>query len=400
MRRIALLGATGSIGASTLSVVEAHPERFRVVAMAAGRNLERLVEAARRHRPELVSVARREDVHEVAAALPGTRVAWGPEGLVEVACHPGADTVVAALVGSVGLVPTLEAIRLGRRIALANKETLVVAGELVMAAAARHGAEILPVDSEHNAIHQALRVGPREAVRRLVLTASGGPFRDWPAGRIERATPEEALAHPTWRMGPKITVDSATMMNKGLEVIEAHHLFGVPAEAIEVVIHRESLVHSLVEYVDGSYIAQIGPTDMRLPVMYALAYPERLPPPVPRLELAAAGRLTFEAPDPERFPALDLARAALAGGGELPAVLNAANEVAVAAFLDRRIPFGAIARTVAATLDAWTPRNRPVTSLDQVLAADREARALAEVWIEEHAGRAGGSLSPEAPPCS
>ncbi len=381
MKRLSLLGSTGSIGTSTLSVVEAFPQRFEVVALAAGTNVERLVEQARRHHPSLVAVARREDVGTVERELPGVRVTWGPEGLEEVACHHEADLVVGAVVGSVGLVPTLAAIRAGKDIALANKETLVVAGELVMAEARRHGIHLLPVDSEHNALHQALRVGPPRTARRLILTASGGPFRTWSAERIEHATVADALAHPTWKMGPKISVDSASMMNKGLEIIEAHHLFSMPADAIDVLVHPQSLVHSLVEYVDGTLIAQLSINDMRFPILYALGWPERLPSPLQTLDLADLGSLSFEHPDPRRFPALSLARRALEAGGTFPAALNAANEEAVAAFLDERLAFAGIARVVEAVLQEWSDRS-PLTELGQALEADRQARGLARTKIQ------------------
>jgi 1-deoxy-D-xylulose-5-phosphate reductoisomerase len=391
VKRLAVLGSTGSIGTSTLSVVEAFPERFSVVALAAGANLDLLRVQAERFAPDLVSVADPEAARELRQALPGVRVVGGQDGLTEVACHPDADTVVAALVGSVGLVPTLSAIEAGKDIALANKETLVVAGELVMAAARRRGVAILPVDSEHNAIHQALRVGPDGSVRRLILTASGGPFRTWPQERIQAATVDEALAHPTWKMGPKITIDSATMMNKGLEIIEAHHLFCLPEERIAVLIHPQSLVHSLVEYIDGTLIAQLSINDMRFPILYALAWPERLPSPFEGLDLAAAADLTFEAPDEERFPAIALARAALREGGEMPAILNAANEVAVAAFLEHRIPFPAITEVIADTLNRHAARNCPLESLEQAVAADSQARREATGAALKYALRVPGS---------
>ncbi len=391
MKRLAVLGSTGSIGTSTLSVVEAFPERFSVVALAAGANLDLLRVQAERFAPDLVSVADPEAARELRQALPGVRVVSGQDGLTEVACHPDADTVVAALVGSVGLVPTLSAIEAGKDIALANKETLVVAGELVMAAARRRGVAILPVDSEHNAIHQALRVGPDGSIRRLILTASGGPFRTWPQERIQAATVDEALAHPTWKMGPKITIDSATMMNKGLEIIEAHHLFSLPEERIAVLIHPQSLVHSLVEYIDGTLIAQLSINDMRFPILYALAWPERLPSPFEGLDLAAAADLTFEAPDEERFPAIALARAALREGGEMPAILNAANEVAVAAFLEHRIPFPAITEVIADTLNRHAARNCPLESLEQAVAADSQARREATGAALKYALRVPGS---------
>jgi 1-deoxy-D-xylulose-5-phosphate reductoisomerase len=377
VKRIAVLGSTGSIGRSTLSIVESFPDQFAISTLAAGTNLDLLRRQIATHRPVLVSVAREVDARTLRAEFPDTTVTWGAEGLVEVATHDQADTVVAALVGSLGLPSTLAAIESGRHVALANKETLVVAGDLVMAAAARHGVHVLPVDSEHNAIHQALRVGPGDSVHRLVLTASGGPFRTWEADRIAAATVDQALAHPTWSMGPKITIDSATLMNKGLEIIEAHHLFAVPAEHIDVVVHPQSLVHSLVEYVDGTYIAQLSVNDMRFPILYALAWPDRLPSPIGRLDLTAMGQLSFEPPDPERFPALRLAREALVAGGEMPAVLNAANEEAVATFLDRRCTFPDICRTVEAVMARWAGRSRPVERLDQVMAADTESRALA-----------------------
>lgn len=384
MKRLAVLGSTGSIGTSALAVVEDNPDHFEIVALAAGRNLDLLHRQVARHRPALVSVARREDAHALASELPDTRVVWGEEGLAEAACHPDGEMVVAAMVGSAGLAPTLAAIRAGKHLALANKETLVVAGELVMAEVERAGINLLPVDSEHSAIHQALRVGPEGSVSRLILTASGGPFRTWSAEELARATVEEALAHPTWKMGPKITIDSATMMNKGLEIIEAHHLFGMPADRIDVVVHPQSLVHSLVEHIDGTIIAQLSVNDMRVPILYALSWPDRLETSVSPLDLVNAPPLTFEASDPTRFPALRLARSALQAGGEMPAVLNAANEVAVAAFLDGRCPLPAIAETVETTLEAWASRNQPLTSLEQVLATDFEARKLAAAGMRKY----------------
>jgi 1-deoxy-D-xylulose-5-phosphate reductoisomerase len=392
MKALAVLGSTGSIGTSTLSVVESFPDRFRIAALAAGHNLPLVSEQIDRHRPSLVSVAQREDAETLSSRFPDVVVRWGAEGLTEVACHPEARMVVAALVGAVGLAPTMAAIRAGKDVALANKETLVVAGELVMREVERAGIHLLPVDSEHNAIPQALRVGPRRAVRRLILTASGGPFRNWPRDRIMAASVSDALAHPTWQMGAKITVDSATMMNKGLEIIEAHHLFDTPSEAIDVLVHPQSLVHSLVEYIDGTLIAQISVNDMRSPVLYALAWPDRLDTPLPTLDLANVGPLSFEPPDPDRFPALDLAREALRASGEMPAVLNAANEVAVAAFLDDRCPFGAITDTVASVMEQWQRRNRPLVDLDQAVAADRQARALASSLVGNVGVHGRGSL--------
>ncbi len=378
MKRIAILGSTGSIGTSTLAVLAAFPDRFKVVALGAGRNIALLRQQIADHQPKMVAVAEPEDALALAKEMPGIKVLSGREGLLEVACHPAAEMLMSALVGSVGLEPTMAAIAAGKDIALANKETLVVAGDLVMNEVAKAGVNLVPVDSEHNAIHQALRVGPIDAVRRLLLTASGGPFRTWSDAQIRSATVADALAHPTWQMGAKITIDSATMINKGLEIIEAHHLFDMPADRIDVLVHPQSLVHSLVEYIDGSQIAQLAVSDMRLPILYALAWPERLSSPVAALDLVKAGQLSFEEPDEQRFPALGLARSALAAGGEMPAVLNASNEVAVKAFLQERLPFWGIAATISAVLDAWVDRNRPLTTLEQALAADAEARSLTE----------------------
>jgi len=391
MKNIAILGSTGSVGTSTLDVVTAHPERFRVVALAAGHNLDVLRTQIKIHQPEVVGVARSEDARTLAREFSATRFVSDAGGLEEVACCEAAEMVVAALVGSVGLPPTLAAVRAGKDIALANKETLVVAGSLVMDEVRRAGVELLPVDSEHSAIHQALRVGPVGSAVKLVLTASGGPFLSWSVEEMARATVDDALDHPTWSMGPKITIDSATMMNKGLEIIEAHHLFGFPEERIDVVVHPQSLVHSLVEYVDGTTIAQFAVNDMRHPILYALSWPDRLMNDLPRLDLVAAPALTFEAPDEVRFPALGLARSALRAGGEMPAVLNAANEVAVAAFLEGRCALPVVAATVAETLDGWDDHNRPLEDLEQVLAADREARDLARNNMRKYLVTGSGS---------
>ena len=369
-----------------MSVVESFgDERFRVVALAAGRNVERLAGQVERHRPELVAVedegcAERlgEELGKRGVGVP--RVAVGEAGLVAVATHEAARTVVSATVGAVGFVPTLRALEAGKRVALANKETLVIAGELMTKAAAASGAELLPVDSEHNALHQCLRGERREEVRRLILTASGGPFRDKPLSAMEGATVEEAMRHPTRSMGSKITSDCATLMNKGLEVIEARWLFGFGADEIDVVVHPESVVHSMIELVDGSVIAQLGVTDMRHAIQYALTYPERhasaaLPP----LDLTKFGALRFERPDFERFPCLRLAYRALREGGTLPAALNAANEQAVSAFLDRRIRLTDIPRVTESVMNAH--RTRPVSGLDVVLEVDRESRAAATAEI-------------------
>jgi 1-deoxy-D-xylulose-5-phosphate reductoisomerase len=386
VKRLTLLGSTGSIGEQTLSVVAEFPERFRVVALAAGRNAERLAEQVRRHRPERVAVADAAVAAELRERLgPETpELGIGPAGLVAVAEHP-AELVVAGLVGALGLAPTLAAIRAGRDVALANKEVLVMAGALVQREVQRCGVRLLPVDSEHSAIFQALAGQRREDVARLVLTASGGPFRSWPAEKMARATVAEALAHPNWTMGPKISVDSATLANKALEVIEARWLFGVTPEQVAVVVHPQSIVHSLVELVDGSVLAQLGVPDMRVPISCALAWPERLPLSGPRLDLGAVGRLDFEPPDPKRFPCLGLAWRALAGAETAPAVLNAANEEVVAAFLAGRAPFPAIAAVNERVLDDHLAAHagETVSDLEDVLAADAWARARARAALAE-----------------
>jgi 1-deoxy-D-xylulose-5-phosphate reductoisomerase len=389
VRRLAVLGSTGSVGEQTLAVAAQFPERFRVVALAAGRNVEKLAAQVRRFEPALVSVGSPAGAADLRARIEGTRtrVVTGAEGLLAVAAEP-ADLVVAALVGAVGLEPTLAAIRAGRDVALANKEVMVMAGALVLREVQARGVRLLPVDSEHSAIFQALAGQRREDVARLLLTASGGPFRTWPADRIAGATVADALKHPNWSMGPKITVDSATLMNKGLEVIEARWLFDLPPEKIDVVVHPQSIVHSLVEFIDGSVLAQLGIPDMRVPIAVALAHPERLPLDLPRLDLPKAERLDFEAPDPRRFPALELPYAALRGGEAAPAVLNAANEVAVAAFLDGAIAFPEIVATNAAVLEAHLAEARgdTVRDLADVRAADAWARAQARARLGLHAG--------------
>ncbi len=374
-RNVALLGATGSIGRSALSVFEAFPDRFRVVSMSAGTNLEALLPAIARFRPSVVSVKERSDADRVRREFPGVRVGYGERGIVDVATLPEVDVVLGGVVGAAGLPPAYEAVKLGKTLALANKEVLVVAGEAVMAAAAASGAAVLPVDSEHCALHQALRCGRPSEVERLVLTASGGPFRTRALETFDAITIEDALAHPTWKMGPKITVDSATMMNKGLEVIEARWLFDVSPERLGVVIHPQSIIHSMVEWVDGSVIAQISPNDMRFPILYALTYPERVPTPLPKLDLTSLGKLELEPLDERRYPAVPLAYAALRAGGTAPAVLNAANEVAVAAFLEGRIPYRSLVPVVEKVLEGH--RVSPATSLEAVLEADRAARIRA-----------------------
>jgi 1-deoxy-D-xylulose-5-phosphate reductoisomerase len=381
LKKIAILGATGSIGRQCLSVVESLTGQFAVVALAAGTNLEELSAQIEKHRPQVVSVADETRARELRERLQARGVAPLPEiehgraGLLSVATHPDANIVVSAAVGVVGLEATYAAVKQGKQVALSNKEVLVAAGELVMAAAREKNVELLPVDSEHNAIHQCLRAGGHGEVRRVVLTASGGPFRKTPLKQLAGVTPEQALAHPNWRMGQRITVDSATLMNKGFEVIEAHWLFGMKPEQIDVVIHPQSTVHSMVEYVDGSILAQLGPTDMRMPIQYALTYPERVASNACQLDWASLRRLDFERVSSRRFPCLKLARAALRAGGAKPCALNAADEVAVEAFLERRLPFPGIAQVIERVL-ARMPRLWP-GSVEDVLAADAEARRLA-----------------------
>ena len=376
VRGISLLGATGSIGTQALEVVEAAGGRFQVVGLTAQRNVRALAALARRYRPLLVAIADPARLPELRSELAGTgvRVLAGPEGMVAAATLAEAELVLAAGSGVAGLVPVLEALRAGKQLALANKEPLVAAGHLVMAQARQAGITIRPVDSEHSAIFQALG-DQRPYLARILLTASGGAFRDTPPDELARVTPAQALAHPTWRMGPKVTVDSATLMNKGLEVIEARWLFDLEVDRIEVVLHRESIVHSLVEMVDGSVLAQLSSPDMRLPIQYALSYPERLAVPWGGLDLAQVGSLTFEKPDFARYPCLELAYQAARGGGTLPAAMNAADEVAVDLFLAGKIGFTDIPRLVARVMERHRPA--PAPSLEQVLAADAESRQVA-----------------------
>ena len=380
MKRIAILGSTGSIGCSALAVVDAHPDKLAIVGLAAGENTARFVEQVRRYRPRAIAMASRDALAEACSVLgnaaPGS-VGCGAEGLIDVATHPDADVVLFASSGTAGLEAVLAAIDAGKTIALANKEVLVMAGALVISAARRRGVAILPVDSEHNAIHQCLHGRRSEEVRRLVLTASGGPFRDLPRDELARVTPDAALKHPTWKMGQKISIDSATLMNKGLEVIEARWLFDVPPDRIDVVVHPQSIVHSMVELVDGSVISQLSVTDMRLPIQYAFSYPERWDAPIARLDLAQLGRLDFLPPDPGRFPCLGLATRALTDGRALPVVLNAANEVAVAAFLERRLRFTGIAHVIERAMDEFERHGPDVGSLSQIRSLDREARGRA-----------------------
>jgi 1-deoxy-D-xylulose-5-phosphate reductoisomerase len=381
MRTISILGATGSVGASTLDLVRRNRDQWRVVALTANCNAAELAALAREFAAETAVVGDEGCLPELRAALSGTgvAVAAGAAALVEAAAR-GADLTVAAIVGCAGLAPVMAAIEQGGTITLANKEALVSAGALMTGAARASGAILLPVDSEHNAVFQCLAGNRIEDVRRITLTASGGPFRTWTAAQLEAATPAQAVAHPNWDMGAKISVDSATMMNKGLEFIEAHHLFPVGLERIAIVVHPQSVVHSLVEYRDGSTLAQLGPSDMRVPIASCLAWPERMATPMAPLDLPALGTLTFEAPDEARFPATRLARDAAQAGGAAPAVLNAANEEAVAAFLAGKIGFTRIALTVERTLSRTLPP--PPTDLDAVLAVDREARVRANELLE------------------
>jgi 1-deoxy-D-xylulose-5-phosphate reductoisomerase len=379
-RSVTILGASGSVGQSTLDLIGRSPERYAVEALTAHRNVERLAGAARAHRASLAVIGEPSAYLELKSALSGSgiEVAAGPSGLAEAAGRP-ADWVMSAIVGAAGLGPTLAAVRRSAMVALATKECLVCAGALLIAEVANSGAVLLPVDSEHNAIFQALRGEAPDSVERLILTASGGPFRTRSAAEMAAVTPPEAIAHPNWSMGAKISVDSATMMNKGLELIEAHHLFGLAQQQIEILVHPESIVHSLVAFRDGSVLAQLGQPDMRIPIAYALGWPERISAPTPRLDLCAIGRLTFEPPDPVRFPALRLAAEALRQGGSAPTVLNAANEVAVAAFLAGRIGFLDIVGVVEEVLGA--PTSAQPDSLDDVLDIDAEARGLAEALV-------------------
>jgi 1-deoxy-D-xylulose-5-phosphate reductoisomerase len=384
MKSLSLLGSTGSIGKNVLQVVRSFPDRFRVVGLAAGKNVTELVAQILEFQPECVSVAQASTAEQVQGLLPPfwkKKILWGDEGSQEVASLPAADMVISAMVGSVGLLPTLAAIHAGKDIGLANKETLVMAGRLVMQAVREHGVSLLPIDSEHSAIFQALEAGRHRDVARLILTASGGPFRSLPSAALAQVSPAQALNHPNWDMGRKISIDSATLMNKGLEVIEARWLFDIPGEHIRVLVHPESIVHSLVEYIDGSVVAQLGLPDMRIPIAYALSYPERLPLGLSRLSLSACGSLHFEKPDYQRFPALGLAFAALREGGIKPAVLNAANELAVAAFLEQQISFTDITQVVETVLEGFAPGDD--LDLASILAADQQAREQAQNILDK-----------------
>jgi 1-deoxy-D-xylulose-5-phosphate reductoisomerase len=386
-QRLTILGSTGSIGVSTLDVVGRHPDRFEVVALTGHRRLDILEMQCRQYRPRYAVVGDAADARHLAGTLAGLgiEVLAGPEALVEVAGLPEVDSVMAAIVGAAGLPPTLAAVRAGKRVLLANKEALVMAGGFFMAEVARCGATLLPIDSEHNAVFQSLPPGfagdlRAIGVRKILLTASGGPFRTTPLASLADVTPDQACAHPNWAMGRKISVDSATMMNKGLEVIEAHWLFNAAPEQIEVVIHPQSIIHSLVQYVDGSVVAELGNPDMRTPIAHALTYPERIESGVASLDLFEVLQLNFERPDMQRFPCLALAYRALTAGGDAPVLLNAANEVAVAAFLDGGLPYLSISDVIASTLDSVP--SRPLGSLEAVMAADTEGRVAAKLAVE------------------
>jgi len=384
MKRVTLLGGTGSIGLRALELVSSFPEEFAIAGFGArGSNVELIADLCRKYSPQAVALLDPTAVDRLSALLPSPRpeLLTGPEGLVSLTRDVDADIVLSALVGSAGLLPTMAAIQAGRSVALANKETLVMAGSLMTAAARRRGVPLLPVDSEHSAIFQCLCGHNRADVQRILLTGSGGPFRELPRAAFASVTVEDALRHPTWKMGPKITIDSATLMNKGLEIIEARWLFDVAPDRVQVVIHPQSIVHSMVEYVDGAVIAQLGVADMGVPILYALAYPERRPTPGARLDLPRVGQLTFFEPDVEKFPCLRLARAALEQGGSAPVVLNAANEVAVAAFLDRRIGFTRIAELIERALN--TIAHREPKAVDDCVVIDAEARRLVHALIGE-----------------
>jgi 1-deoxy-D-xylulose-5-phosphate reductoisomerase len=393
-RTVSVLGATGSVGASTLDLIGRTPEAFEVIALTANRNVETLALLARRHRAKLAAIAQEGCYGALKQELAGSGIeaAAGASGLIEAALRP-ADCVMAGIVGAAGLHPTMAAVTQGRRVALANKECLVSAGEIFLGAVRAAGAELLPVDSEHSGVFQAIAGADPSAIERIVLTASGGPFRTFSLEALASVTPQAALRHPNWSMGPKITVDSATLMNKGLELIEAYHLFPVEADQLEVVVHPQSIVHALVAFRDGAMLAQLSSPDMRTPIALSLAWPRRIDAPTKRIDLAALGQLTFERPDEARFPALKLARQALLKGGMAPAVLNAANEIAVEAFLAGRLGFLQIAQLVAETLEGAEARGLTAAARDLagVLAADREARQLALNLLSRGSGGARSS---------
>lgn len=385
MKRLSILGSTGSIGVNTLEIVSQFPERFEVVGLSAGHNWELLKQQIVRFRPKLVSVHNQELSKALQGELPNVpiQIVHGVEGLIQVATHPEVDQVVSAIVGAVGLIPTLSAIKTGKQIALANKESLVMAGKIMMEEARRNHAQILPVDSEHSAIFQALLGHQRGDVHRLILTASGGPFRDSPLSRLHEVTVKEALNHPRWTMGKKITIDSASLMNKGLEVIEAHWLFNIPVEKIVVLIHPQSIVHSMVEYVDGSIVAQMGITDMKIPISYALSFPERLNLNLPPLDLSRSEALTFSPPDFQRFPCLRLAYQSIETGETMPAILNAANEVAVNAFLEGSLKFTEIPPLLQRVMGEYDVK--PIHTIEDILKADHWARERSKALLEGRA---------------
>jgi 1-deoxy-D-xylulose-5-phosphate reductoisomerase len=378
VKRIVILGSTGSIGSSTLDVVSRFPDRFQIVGLAAGSNDQILEDQIRTFQPKVVALSCPDAAKRLRARVGNVEVEVldGEPGLCEVARFPQCDLVISAIVGGAGLKPTLSAIQAGRPVALANKEPMVMAGQLMQQEAHKHRVTIFPIDSEHSAIFQSMEGHRKVDIRRVVITASGGPFWDWPATDLQHVTPAQALKHPNWKMGAKITTDSATLMNKGLEVIEARWLFDLPASQIDVVIHRESIIHSLVEYCDGSVISQLGHPDMRTPISYAMNYPERVPLHPPLLDLGKIGKLTFFPPDSEKFPCLQLAYDALAGGAGLPATLNAANEVAVHAFLNNQIAFLDISKVIEETMTAYSPK--PLSTIEDVLDVDQWARRTAE----------------------
>ncbi|QLL30023.1 1-deoxy-D-xylulose-5-phosphate reductoisomerase [Thermosynechococcus sichuanensis E542] len=378
MKALNLLGSTGSIGTQTLDIVAQYPDRFRIVGLAAGRNLARLIPQIRQFQPEIVSIADPKQLPELEAALADLpqkpQLVAGEAGMATVAAYGDADVVVTGIVGCAGLVPTIAAIKAGKDIALANKETLIAGGPVVLPLLQEYGVKLLPADSEHSAIFQCLQGVPEGALRKIILTASGGAFRDWPVEKLSQVTVADALKHPNWSMGPKITVDSATLMNKGLEVIEAHYLFGMDYDNIEIVIHPQSIIHSLIELQDTSVLAQLGWPDMRLPLLYALSWPERIPTNWSALDLVKAGDLTFRSPDHQKYPCMGLAYAAGRAGGAMPAVLNAANEQAVALFIAEAIAFLEIPRLIEMTCDRYSAQNISNPTLEDILAADRWAR--------------------------
>jgi 1-deoxy-D-xylulose-5-phosphate reductoisomerase len=391
MKNIVILGSTGSIGKSALDVVSKFPDRFKIIGLAAGRNISLLIKQIAEFRPEIVAVSDENTYKNLKSQIPNPKsqnieLLFGTEGISRVAAMPNADTVISAIVGSAGLLPTIAAIKAGKTVALANKETLVMAGDLVMSLVKEHGATLLPVDSEHSAIFQCIKGYEKCSIKKIILTASGGPFAGKTIEELEKVSPESALKHPNWSMGRKITIDSATLMNKGLEVIEAHYLFGLPPEKIDVLIHPQSIMHSVVEFIDGSYIAQLSKPDMKCPIAYALSYPERLHDVIEPIDWESLSGLTFQKPDHKTFPCLSLAYSALKTGGTLPAVLNASNEIAVAAFLDGIISFNSIPVIIKKVMDSHSNRAigklQPADDIDVILEADRWAREIARQEIK------------------